>query len=94
MPRYSELEVINGAVDDIMGGRPVEEAIGEIGNAVDTALAAQRQKDEALRELLSICRLGQETHPQTYSDPKVDQGYKLAMGEIADRLAAILDGES
>jgi hypothetical protein len=33
------LEIISGAIDDMVGGRPVEDAVGEIGNAVDRALA-------------------------------------------------------
>ena len=54
--KYSELDVINGAVDDIMGGRPLEDAIGEIGSAVDSAISKHRAQDEQLRELLSYCR--------------------------------------
>lgn len=33
------LRVISGAVDDMMGNRPVEDAVGEIGTAADAALA-------------------------------------------------------
>ena len=36
------LEVISGAIDDAVAGRPTEDVIGEIGNAVDSALAALR----------------------------------------------------
>lgn len=31
------LDIIDGAIDDITGGRPVEDAIGEIGATVDRA---------------------------------------------------------
>lgn len=34
------------------------------------------------------------TDRRTFSHPQVDQGYKHAMDDVANKLAAILDGES
>lgn len=88
MSKYSELDVINGAVDDIMGGRPVEDAIGEIGVAVDAALAKSREKDEQLRELMLYCG-------RTANDVTSDTGEAVgvAYSDIFVRLQEILDGE-
>jgi hypothetical protein len=38
----SLLAVIDGAVDDATAGRPIDDVIGEIGVAVDKALAIVR----------------------------------------------------
>ena len=35
------LVIISGAVDDLMGGRPLEDVIGEIGKVADDALNPQ-----------------------------------------------------
>jgi hypothetical protein len=83
--KYSELDVINGAVDDIMAGRPIDDAIGEIGTAVDAALAKHREKDEQLRKLLSYCK--------GMSDGNESGDAREAYDDVADKLAAILDGE-
>lgn len=47
-----------------------------------------REKDEALRELLSYCR-GREEYKGRANDIGADTAY----GDVADKLAAILDGE-
>jgi hypothetical protein len=88
MSKYSELDVINGAVDDIMGGRPIEDAIGEIGSAVDAALAKHREKDEQLRELLSYCKTEAEKF-----DPDDQHDEFNPYDDLVYRLSEILDGE-
>lgn len=87
--RYSELDVINGAVDDIMSGRPIDDAIGEIGAAVDAALAKHRERDEQLRELLSYCRERTGDQSEVNSDLDASDAYE----DVFLKLAAILDGE-
>lgn len=38
------LETISGAVDDAVAGRPVEDVIGEIGLAIDTAISLLKER--------------------------------------------------
>lgn len=45
-----------------------------------------------LRDLLSHCELAKAPAPQIYKDPAIDAGYKIAMGEVAGKLTALLDG--
>ncbi len=33
------LDIIDGAISDVVGGRPIEDVIGEIGNSIDRARA-------------------------------------------------------
>jgi hypothetical protein len=89
---------------------PVDTAphIAALGNAGSTeperrararrdasAIAAQLERDiaqdEQLRELLSYCRNLREHFIGGTNEAK---GYAYAHGDVADKLAAILDGES
>lgn len=56
---------------------------------VPDAMAGPEAQDEALRELLSYCR-----DREVYKGRANEIGADTAYGDVADRLALILDGES